>query len=514
MRPRLLSARAAATLAAAGCLAAALPPAAAQPSATVQPRPSSVPPPQQAPRRPVMPPSPVPQVARPAPALDAPALDLPAAAASGAAAAARLSAGTRIGLDQLTEAVLRANAGLLAARRQRYAVAAAVTSASALPNPRFDYTRGEHRARAGTGGLGGTVQAFGVSQLIENPALRRARVEAARSLERVGAQRASVARNELAAQVRQGAWDLLLRQAQAAAAAETAALLEQVQARVRARVESGEAPRYELIKAEAEIINARSLQQTGLLQAQQAALAINQLAAGTLPAQWTLDDVTLLDDGAPPPDLQALRLRMLERNPELLALRAEAGRAEALLGAARAGRWPGVEVHAGHSRDPEVTQRSLGVSVQVPLLDDRAGPVAEAAWELERVRGLADGRRAELEQQLLQAARALEMAQLRAEALSAGAVREAEAALRVADAAWRFGERGILDVLDAQRVLRSVRADLLNARFQVLSARTELDFLAGRWADPAGAAPPPPPAAALPPPPAALPLPAPAAELP
>jgi cobalt-zinc-cadmium efflux system outer membrane protein len=59
-------------------------------------------------------------------------------------------------------------------------------------------------------------------------------------------------------------------------------------------------------------------------------------------------------------------------------------------------------------------------------------------------------------------------------------VREAEAALRVAQAAYRFGERGILDVLDAQRVLRSVRADLIDARYQLQEARVLLDRLTGQ----------------------------------
>jgi cobalt-zinc-cadmium efflux system outer membrane protein len=61
-------------------------------------------------------------------------------------------------------------------------------------------------------------------------------------------------------------------------------------------------------------------------------------------------------------------------------------------------------------------------------------------------------------------------------------VREAESALRVAEAAYRFGERGILDVLDAQRVLRSVRADLLQARYQLQVARITLIQLSGRYA--------------------------------
>jgi cobalt-zinc-cadmium efflux system outer membrane protein len=57
----------------------------------------------------------------------------------------------------------------------------------------------------------------------------------------------------------------------------------------------------------------------------------------------------------------------------------------------------------------------------------------------------------------------------------------AEAALRIAQAAYRFGERGILDVLDAERVLRSVRGDLLQARYELQASTIELDFLAGRY---------------------------------
>src|SRR5450830_1018852 len=122
--------------------------------------------------------------------------------------------------------------------------------------------------------------------------------------------------------------------------------------------------------------------------------------------------------------------------------------------------------------------------MQIPLLDTRSGPRAEAESELLRLQGRLDGRRAELGQQVLLAWKSLELARGRTEALSQGAVREAEAALRVAQAAYRYGERGILDVLDAQRVLRSVRADLLDARYQQQVARIELELLAGRHGDP------------------------------
>jgi cobalt-zinc-cadmium efflux system outer membrane protein len=40
-----------------------------------------------------------------------------------------------------------------------------------------------------------------------------------------------------------------------------------------------------------------------------------------------------------------------------------------------------------------------------------------------------------------------------------------------------------LDVLDAQRVLRGVRADLIQARYQLQEARIKLDQLVGQHMD-------------------------------
>jgi cobalt-zinc-cadmium efflux system outer membrane protein len=60
-------------------------------------------------------------------------------------------------------------------------------------------------------------------------------------------------------------------------------------------------------------------------------------------------------------------------------------------------------------------------------------------------------------------------------AFEQGLIQEAEEALRAAEAAYRLGERGILEVLDAQRVLRTVRLDLLNAQYDRQAALVDLD---------------------------------------
>jgi len=387
-----------------------------------------------------------------------------------------------LGIDQVIRIVTEHNPELLAAGRAADAARAGIDSARALPNPRLEWSQGRQTARLATAQTE-ALQGWGVSQTLESPWLRSSRIEAARAGARQSEHQVAIVRNELVAQIRLRAYQCLQHQAQASAAADAVQLLEDIRERVRLRVESGEAARYEIIKADAEIVNARERLQTAQLMAEQAQLDLNRMAAGQLPAQWTLKGDPL--EGQDMHSLEQFQLLALQDNPELAALQAEVEQARAMLEQARSQRWPGVELQLRQSRDPQWRQTHVGLSAQLPLLDQRQGPMAEAAAQLQRAQIQLEGRQAQLRQQVLLSRKSLDMARLRMEALSQGVLREAEAALRVAQAAYRFGERGILDVLDAQRVLRSVRADLIEARFDIQAARIALDALIGLHARPA-----------------------------
>ncbi len=384
----------------------------------------------------------------------------------------------KLTLTQLVQTVLDNNPELRSVQQSSVTAQAAVVSASALPNPKLEWSRGDNKARLASA-TPGNVQTMGISVPIEMPSVRAARIEAAEAGQRASVHQIATSRNALVAQVKLKAYEVVLRQAQAQAAYDAVKLLEQAHERVRVRVSSGEAARYEIIKADAELINARQQEQSARLLAEQSQLTLNRLAAGQLPNRFDL--ALSLQDPVEKAQLQNINW---QSHPELLQLQSEVDKAEAQKNGAKASRWPGLELRYAQTREPDIRNNTIGVSMQIPLFDQRRGPIDEAASEAERARLRMEGRKAELEQQMLQAWKVMEMAQVRTKALSEGAVREAESALRVAEAAYRFGERGILDVLDAQRVLRTVRADLLEARYQLQSARIELDFLAGRYAQP------------------------------
>ena len=60
-----------------------------------------------------------------------------------------------------------------------------------------------------------------------------------------------------------------------------------------------------------------------------------------------------------------------------------------------------------------------------------------------------------------------------------GLLVQAEAVLKVAESAYKYGERGILEYLDAQRTYRLVKKDYLTARFDYVAAMLEVERLLG-----------------------------------
>jgi len=140
-------------------------------------------------------------------------------------------------------------------------------------------------------------------------------------------------------------------------------------------------------------------------------------------------------------------------------------------------RLPSVALRAGVDEDPEVRASRVGLMIQVPLWDRRSGQIGEASALLSRSRHELEGQRFSLAQTLEAAYQQYEIAVAQVRALEEGIVRQAEAALRIATAAYRFGERGFLEVLDAQRVFRAARAELIQARHELATAWIDIERL-------------------------------------
>jgi len=377
-------------------------------------------------------------------------------------------------LQALRDAARASHPSLQAARALVDAGRAQITSAGAYPNPEVEFLAGRTQARVPGVATGG-AQSLSLTQRIDNPWQREARIGAATfGLEARQAEGRSL-EVDLLARLDQRFFDLLRRQAEQRATREDLSLAEQIRARVAVRVQTGEAPRYELIKADTELLNAQKASESAILRVAQARAALRGLVGSALPVEFEVDGS--LASSPAVPSLDALRNEVLARNPELARAEAEVRRAERQLELERLRRHPELAVKVAEDRDVELRNSRIGVMAVVPLWDQRRGQVAEAGALLQKSRSDRESQELILLQSLEASYRHYEIARNQVNALEGGILRAAEAALKVAEAAYRFGERGILDYLDAQRVFRAARNELIAARYELQLAVIEIERL-------------------------------------
>ncbi|SDA28089.1 outer membrane protein, cobalt-zinc-cadmium efflux system [Nitrosospira sp. Nsp18] len=398
-----------------------------------------------------------------------PSVTLPSAAASPPVPAGALS------IEALQRLGLEANGLVRAAGSQVEVAQAGVVRATAYPNPTVSVIGGPQHPRIPAANPATNTRQVTVSQTIENPFVRSARIGSAEA--GVEASRASFhqVRADLAAQLRVRAYELLLRQEIARMEAGVFNLMEEVRRRIQVGVGVGETARFELIRADAEVLNAASRKEAALLNAQRARVALMQFTAGALKPDFAIN-ASLFDPVNLPP-LEQLRLEVPAVNPDVLRLEAESEQARLRIDQERASVLPSVDVVYSNYQDAQYTDNRGGLKVTIPLLYQRRGEINAAVADSARVRETLDYRRFEIGQLLESAWQGLQIAQRRVEMFEGGIIKEAENALQIAQAAYRFGERPLIEVLDTQRVLRGILAESLQARFDLQAAAAEIDRL-------------------------------------
>lgn len=377
-------------------------------------------------------------------------------------------------LDQLLVLAQQGNKGVEAVAAGVDAARAGLDTAAAYPNPEVEFLAGDVSARQPSATAGAT-QTWGVTQRIDLPNQRQLRGEIADKNLQATLAGQNGFEADLAARVKRGYYGVLRRESEAQAAEEDLALTQQLYDRAQVRVNVGDAPKYEAIRMAAELLNAQKNRQSAHLRVTQAKSFLRQQVGGALPPGYAVGGQLR---GAPrlaAPEV--LREALLKNNPELLQRRAELARAQTALDYERSLRWPSVALRASVTRDPDVRTSQMGVTVGIPLWDRRKGPVDEAAANVARARSLLEAREFELAQELDEACQQFQIAASQVESLESGIVRQADAARKVAEDAYRYGERGIIDYLDAQRVLRVARTDLIAAQYDLQVAAVEIERL-------------------------------------
>lgn len=358
--------------------------------------------------------------------------------------------------------------------RQESAQAAWVTS-RAYPNPELEIGSGSSTG-IGSGSLSGSNEQAYISQPLDLPFVREAR----RKVAEAGITSADEATRHVwlmvRSQVRLAFYEILRRQAELSICKDNEQLLTQIRDKIKLKVEVGEAPRYEQVKSEAEALNALKLRESAETRVEDAKSALRMMFGPALPLQYEASG-DLPDPPSSLPSLESLREEVLNKQPILQQFRAEIQKAQAKVNFEQNLRYPQPTLKAGVQQDPGLKQWQINLVVPLPLWNQRQGPIGEAAAELKQAEALAKQQEFTVIRELENAYNRYLIAHRQVETFQAGLLNEAETVLKVAESAYRLGERSIIDYLDAQRTYRTVRNDYINARFDRQTALIDLDRL-------------------------------------
>jgi cobalt-zinc-cadmium efflux system outer membrane protein len=359
------------------------------------------------------------------------------------------------------------------------------TAAGAYPNPTVSGSGGRGSLRdAGRAGIGPvldrdslTESNMTIGQPLEWPAMRAARQQVAD----LGLATANVGmletRLNLASQVKVAFYDLLLAQQGADLARQNLDTVEGVARIVKARVKSGEAPQFESIKAEVEVLKARQqlARADNLVRINR--VAVDTLTGGALgPSYMVYGEFRIL-----PRDLQieGLMARMMEQHPTIQRLLKSVEQSDWKIEFERQARVPTVTVNGSYWREIGREAFQGGLSIPVPLWYRRQGEIASSLGAKRREEAELLRTRNELGRAVHQHYQDVRTTAELIDVFDKGLLKQAQEALRLAQFSFQQGASSLLEVFDAQRVQRQILVDYAQARHDLSVSLARLEQVVG-----------------------------------
>ncbi|WP_167090125.1 TolC family protein [Massilia frigida] len=357
------------------------------------------------------------------------------------------------------------------------AQAAARSDAAAAgrwPNPTLEL---QHESVPGALGSA-TERTYLLSQQFDLSGKRGIRKNAANERVLAAAFDGDQRRQDIAAAIRRRFYEVLYRRELVAATRAWDSRMAPIAATVQKLHKGGEVAGYDKRRMELERATAQAR-----LRAEQADYdkAWQQLAAllGAGAAQATPSG-ELLPPDAPPLDTLLARL---DQRPQLRALERRADAHALERKAAQRGWMPDVTVGIGSKSVDSGVARDRGtvlsVSVPLPIFDrDQAG-AGKAGAQADEARAEARLQRSRLEGELRGAWQQVRQLSATARDYQAQAANASDELARIAEASYRGGETGILELLDVYRATHEARMRALELSWSARQGAIELDTIVG-----------------------------------
>lgn len=246
---------------------------------------------------------------------------------------------------------------------------------------------------------------------------------------------------------------------------------------LRTREREGEGSRFDRLRAEQELRDTNQLVASAAVATAEARATVS----GMLPTGTSVGTVAATPISQQPPvPIETLITRATSTRGELRALQQLGRRATFEADAARRARLPSPNLFGGMKRADDVSGREtggvFGVSVALPLFD--AGRREGARWEAERTR--VEAERVSIESRIRsEITGASEVLAVRQAALSQEQQGAIEELVQIAEVAYREGEVGILELLDAVRTASRARIRSIELRLDARLAQIALERAVG-----------------------------------
>ncbi len=357
------------------------------------------------------------------------------------------------GVERLALAAAYFHGDVRVARAEAEQAAAGIKTAGQLPNPVLSFSPGYNST---TTGISPWIISPSLDVTIETAGKRGKRLASARAAAEAAQLRVVAAAWDARTKVRAAMLDLHSARENIALLKTEVALHEEAVKKLDAQVKAGESPVFELIQERL------GLNRSKLAMHDVENLAVTaraKLAAAVGVSSAAIDAVTL-DFSAfaslPAAPGAGVRRRALTHRADLLAALADYAAADAELRLEVAKQYPDIHLNPGYTLDQTENKWALGLTIELPILNQNRGPIAQAVARRKTV-----GVKFEAKQQAVFGEIEIALAAYRAARAKAGtAATLAKEAASAADTTKRMVEAGDVSPLELTR--RRIEASAAN----------------------------------------------------
>jgi cobalt-zinc-cadmium efflux system outer membrane protein len=378
-------------------------------------------------------------------------------------------------LEQLLQVAAQENPIMNILKAQEDAARSSIKTAESFLNPEIEAGSGPSKDRI-TSQDRKDNWGVTISQPIEFPNVRSARRAIAESKLQYSESNSLATKVNLNLQIKKRFYNVIQNQEILRIAENDRDSLRDIRGRVALKVDVGDSPRYELIKADTELISAERDAQAAKLKIYESKLYLKGLVGKSIPDEF--DVIGIMPDSSIKLDINQIR-NEINNSPRLKQIKAASEVAENRLRLEEKLVTPGVTLKAGVNQDPDLTSYRFGLSIPLPLWNQRQGQIGEASANFQEVQAQLSDQELTLTRDVESAYQRYLIAQQQVTIFESSLLNQAESVLKVVEAAYRYGERGILEYLDAQRTFRLVKKDYLTARHDYVVAILDIEQLLG-----------------------------------